>query len=323
MRTKPFQAALATLALCFATAAPAQNYPSKPVRVIVPYGPGGSTDLTGRTVSQKLQEALGQPFVVENKAGASAQIGAAEVAKAAPDGYTLLVGAPQVFIINPLFFKDMRYDAENGFTPIAITLLSPNYILAHPGLPANTLQELIAHAKANPGKVNYASSGVGSSGHLTGLLLCKLAGVEMQHVGYKGSAGAVQDALAGQVQVLIDQPVPGISHVRAGKLRALAVGTAMRVPALPDVPTVQEQGVPDFESSTWFGFWAPAGTPKPIVDRLWAEIQKIMKMADVQDKFAPAGYIPTAISPEDTAARIKADREKWTRVAREAGIKPE
>ncbi len=323
MRKKPFHAVVAAIALCFATATPAQTYPSKPVRVIVPYGPGGSTDLTGRTVSQKLQEAFGQPFVVENKPGASAQIGAAEVAKAAPDGYTLLVGAPQMFIINPLFFKDMRYDAENGFTPIAITLLSPNYILTHPSLPAKTLQELVAHAKANPGKLNFASSGVGSSGHLTGLLLNKLAGIEMQHIGYKGSAGAVQDTLAGQVQVLIDQPVPGISHVRAGKLRGIAVGTTTRVSATPDIPTVQEQGVADFESSTWFGFWAPAGTPKPVVDRLWAEIQKIMKMPDVQDKFAPAGYIPTAISPEDTAARVKADREKWTRVAREAGIKPE
>lgn len=320
---KPLHAAFAFAALFCATAAPAQTYPAKAVRVIVPYGPGGSTDLNGRTVSQKLQEAFGQPFVVENKPGASAQIGAAEVAKAAPDGYTLLVGAPQVFIINPLFFKESRYDAENGFTPIAITLLSPNYIMAHPALPAKTLQEMIAYAKANPGKVNYASSGVGSSGHLTGLLLNKLAGIEMQHIGYKGSAGAVQDTLAGQVQVLIDQPVPGISHVRAGKLRGLAVGTAARVWATPDIPTVQEQGIADFESSTWFGFWAPAGTPKPVVDRLWAEIQKIMKMPDVQDKFAPAGYIPTAISPEDTAARVKADREKWTRVAREAGIKPE
>jgi tripartite-type tricarboxylate transporter receptor subunit TctC len=323
MQRKPFHAAVALMTLFFAAATGAQTYPTKPVRVIVPYGPGGSTDLTGRTVSQKLQEALGQPFVVENKPGASAQIGAAEVAKAAPDGYTLLVGAPQMFIINPLFFKDMRYDAENGFTPIAITLLSPNYILAHPDLPAKNLQELIAHVKANPGKVNYASSGVGSSGHLTGLLLNKLAGIDMQHIGYKGSAGAVQDTLSGQVQVLIDQPVPGISHVRAGKLRAIAVGTSTRVPALPDVPTVHEQGVADFESSTWFGFWAPAGTPKAIVDRLWGEIQKIMKMPDVQDRFAPAGYIPTAISPEDTAARVKADREKWTRVAREAGIKPE
>ena len=315
--------AIAVVTLLFAAGAGAQGYPVKPVRVIVPYGPGGSTDLTGRTVSQKLQEVLGQPFVVENKPGASAQIGAAEVAKAAPDGYTLLVGAPQMFIINPLFFKEMRYDAENGFAPIAITLLSPNYILAHPDLPARNLQELIAYVKARPGKVNYASSGIGSSGHLTGLLLNKLAGIDMQHIGYKGSAGAVQDTLSGQVQVLIDQPVPGISHVRAGKLRAIAVGTAARVPALPDVPTVREQGVADFESSTWFGFWAPAGTPKPVIDRLWGEIQKIMKMPDVQDKFAPAGYIPTAISPEDTAALVKSDREKWTRVAREAGIKPE
>jgi tripartite-type tricarboxylate transporter receptor subunit TctC len=314
---------LLALLLAASFSAVAQNYPAKPVRVIVPYGPGGSTDLTGRVVSQKLQEALGQPFVVENKPGASAQIGAAEVAKAPPDGYTLLVGAPQPFILNPLFFRNMQYDAENGFAPIAITLLSPNYIMVDPSTPVHSVQDLVAWAKANPGRVFFASSGTGSMGHLTGLLLNKLGGIDMQHIGYKGSAGAVADVIAGRVPVLIDQPVPGIGHVRAGKLRAIATGTLTRVPALPNVPTVQEQGVAGFESTTWFGFWAPAGTPRPVIDRLWGEIQKIVRMPDVVDKFEPAGYRMAAIGPDETAAKVRADREKWSRLVREAGVRPE
>jgi len=318
-----FRITVALLWLALAHAAHAQTYPSKPVRVVVPYGPGGSTDLTGRTISNKLQAALGQPFVVENKPGASAQIGAAEVAKSAPDGYTLLVGAPQVFILNPLFFKDMRYDAENGFTPVAITLLSPNYIMVDPSTPVHTVQDLVGWAKANPGKVFYASSGSGSTGHLTGLLLNRLGGIDMQHIGYKGSAGAVADVIGGRVPVLIDQPVPGISHVRAGKLRAIATGTTTRVPILPNVATVQEQGVAGFESTTWFGFWAPAGTPRPVIDRLWNEIRKVVFLPDVRDKFEPAGYLMAAIGPDEAAAKVRADREKWSRLVKEAGVLPQ
>jgi tripartite-type tricarboxylate transporter receptor subunit TctC len=314
-------AALACLLMPLA--ALAQAWPAKPLRVVVPYGPGGSTDLTARTVGAKLQVALGQPVVVENKPGASAQIGATEVARAAPDGYTLLLGAPQPLILNPLFFKDMRYDAQKDFAPIAITLLSPNYIMVDPATPVHSIPDLVAWAKANPGKVFYASSGHSSTGHLTGLLLNKLGGIDMQHIGYKGSAGAVAEVIAGRVPVLIDQPVPGISHVRAGRLRAIATGTATRVPALPNVPTVQEQGVAGFESSTWFGFWAPAATPKPVIERLWGEIRKIMQMPDVQDKFAPAGYIPVALGPEEVAEKVRADREKWARLVQEAGVRAE
>ena len=315
----------AALAACtlWAASAAAQTWPSKPIRIVVPYGPGGSTDLNGRTVGQKLQEALGQPVVVENKPGASAQIGALDVARSAPDGHTLLVGSPQIFILNQLFFKERRYDAEKDFTPVAITLISPNYIMSHPQAPVRSIQDLIGWAKANPGKVFYASSGSGSSGHLTGLLLNKLAGIDMQHIGYKGSAGAVADVLGGQVPILIDQPVPGITHVRAGKLRALAVGTTERVPALSDIGTVREQGLGDFESTTWFGFWAPGGTPRPVVDRLYGEIARIMKMPDVRAKFEPAGYLTTALSPDEVAAKVRADREKWTRLVNEAGVKPE
>ena len=306
-----------------ALGAHAQVFPAKAVRIVVPYGPGGSTDLTARTIGNKLQESLGQPFVIENKPGASAQIGAAEVAKSAPDGYTLLLGSPQPLILNPLFFKDMRYDAENGFTPVAITLLSPNYIMVDPSTPVHSVRDLIAWAKANPGKVFYASSGSGSTGHLTGLLLNRLGGIDMQHIGYKGSAGAVADVSGGRVPVLIDQPVPGVSHVRAGKLRAIATGTTTRVPSLPNVPTVQEQGVAGFESTTWFGFWAPAGTPRPAIDRLWNEIRRIVMLPDVKDKFEPAGYLMAAIGPDEAAAKVRADRAKWTQLVREAGVRPE
>ncbi len=314
---------LLAAALAFSFTAQAQPYPSKPVRVVVPYGPGGSTDLTARTISAKLQDALGQPFVVENKPGASSQIGAAEVAKSAPDGSTLLLGAPQPFILVPLFFRNVSYDAENGFTPVAITLLSPNYILVDPSTPVHSVQDLVAWAKANAGKVFFASSGTGSSGHLTGLLLNKLTGIDMQHIGYKGSAGAVADVIGGRVPVLIDQPVPAIGHVRAGKLRAIATGTTARVPTLPNIPTVQEQGVAGFESTTWFGFWAPAGTPRPVIDRLWGEIQKIVRMPDVRDKFEPAGYLMAAIGPDEAAAKVRADRAKWTQLVKEAGVRPE
>ena len=318
MKTLAFLAAATVTFL-----ANAQTFPTKPVRIVVPYGPGGSTDLTARTVGAKLQEALGQPFVIENKPGASAQIGAAEVAKSPADGYTLLLGSPQPLILNPLFFKEMRYDAERGFTPVAITLLSPNYILVDPSTPVNTIQDLVSWTKANPGKVFFASSGTGSTGHLTGLLLNKLAGIDMQHIGYKGSAGAVADVIAGRVPVLIDQPVPGISHVRAGKLRAVATGTAQRVPALPNIATVQEQGVAGFESSTWFGFFAPAGTPRAAIDRLAGEMQRIVRLPDVRDKFEPAGYVMAAIGPDEAAAKVRADREKWSQLVREAGVKPE
>ena len=217
----------------------------------------------------------------------------------------------------------MPYNAETAFTPVAITLLSPNYIIVDPSTPVHTVADLISWAKANPGKVFYASSGNGSSGHLTGLLLNKLGGIDMQHIGYKGSAGAVADVIAGRVPVLIDQPVPAISHVRAGKLRAVATGTTTRVPALPNLQTVQEQGLAGFESSTWFGFFAPAGTPRAAIDRLWGEIQKIVKMPDVREKFEPAGYLMGSIGPDEAAARIKAERGKWSQLVREAGVKPE
>ena len=301
----------------------AQAYPSKPIRIIMPYVPGGSTDLNARVVGAKLSEALGQPVIVENRAGAAATIGTEAVVRAAPDGYTLLLGAVQPVVLNPIAFRNLRYDPDRDLAPIIINLLVPNYFVVHPSFPARNLQELIAFVKRNPGKVSYASSGIGTTGHLSGLLLAQMAGLTMEHIGYKGSAPATTEVVAGQVPILIDQPVPSINFIRSGKLRAIAAGSAQRIAVLPDLPTAAEQGLAGYESSTWFGFFAPAATPRAVIERLHATIARIMQMPDVRDKFEPQGYAPVALNPAEAAARIVSDREKWGRLMRAAGMEPQ
>ena len=303
------------------TEAWAQSYPTRPIRIIVPYTPGGSTDLLGRTVAAKLTEAWGQTVIVENRPGASAIIGTEVTVKSAPDGYTFMVAAPQPIVLNKILFKNLKFDPENDLVPISINLLVPNYIVVHPSVPVKNLKELIAFVKANRGKVSYASSGSTSTGHLTGLLLNRMAGIDMEHIGYKGSAPATSETLGGHVPILIDQPVPSIEHVRTGKLRAIAVGTAQRVEAMPNVPTARESGLPDFESSTWFGFVAPKATPAEIIARLHGEFARIMTLPDVREKFLPQGYIPVSLNTEEARKRIASDREKWGRVIAETGIK--
>lgn len=298
-----------------------QAYPARGLRIIVPYAPGGSTDMLGRLAGGKLNEAWGQPVVIDNRPGASAVIGTEVAVRSPADGYTLMVIAPQPIVLNKILFKNLKFDPENDLTPISINLLVPNYIVVHPSVPAKNLKELIAFAKANRGKVSYASSGNTSTGHLTGLLLNKMAGLEMEHIGYKGSAPATADTLGGHVPILIDQPVPSLEQVRLGKLRAIAVGTAQRVEAMREVPTVREAGLPDFESSTWFGFAAPKGTPPDIIAKLYAELARIMALAEVKEKFLPLGYIPVSMNTEEARKRIAADREKWGRVIAETGLK--
>ena len=315
--------ALAIVAFEVGGEAQAQAYPSKPIRIIVPYTPGGSTDLNARVIGAKLHEALGQPVIVENRAGAAATIGTEAVVRSAPDGHTLLLGAVQPLVLNPIAFRNLRYDPDRDLTPIIINLLVPNYILVHPSVPARNLQELIAFVKRNPGKVSFASSGIGTTGHLSGLLLAQMAGLQMEHIGYKGSAPATTDVVAGQVPILVDQPVPSISFIRNGKLRAIAAGSANRIAVLPDLPTAAEQGLAGYESSTWFGFFAPAATPRPVIERLHAAIARIMQMPDVRDKFEPQGYAPVALNPKEATARIVSDREKWGRLMREAGMEPQ
>jgi tripartite-type tricarboxylate transporter receptor subunit TctC len=301
----------------------AQSYPGKPIRIIVPYTPGGSTDLNARVVGAKLNEALGQPVIVDNRAGAAATIGTEAVVRAAPDGYTLLLGAVQPVVLNPIAFRNLRYDPDRDLAPIIINLLVPNYILVHPSLPARNLKELIAFVKSNPGKVSFASSGIGTTGHLSGLLLAQMAGLTLEHVGYKGSAPATTEVVAGQVPILIDQPVPSIQFIRSGRLRAIAAGSATRIAVLPDLPTAAEQGLAGYESSTWFGFFAPAATPRAVIERLHTGIARIMQMPDVRDKFEPQGYAPVALNPAESAARIRSDREKWGRLMRAAGMEPQ
>jgi tripartite-type tricarboxylate transporter receptor subunit TctC len=299
----------------------AQAYPAKAIRIIVPYAPGGSTDLLGRIAGQKLNEAWGQPVVIENRAGASAIIGTEATVRSAPDGYTFMVGALQPIVLNKFLFKKLPYDPDTDLATISINLLVPNYIVVHPSLPVRNIKELIAFAKANRGKVTFASSNNASSGHLTGLLLNKMAGIDMEHIGYKGSAPATAETVGGHVPILVDQPVPSLEQVRAGRLRAIAVGTAQRVEAMPNVPTVRESGLPEFESSTWFGFFAPRATPADITGKLHNEFARIMALADVKDKFVPQGYVPVAMNADEARKRIASDREKWGRVIAETGLK--
>ena len=318
-----FAVALIATVVAAENEARAQAYPSKPIRIIVPYVPGGSTDLNARVVGAKLSEALGQPVIVENRAGAAATIGTEAVVRAAPDGYTLLLGAVQPVVLNPIAFRNLRYDPDRDLAPIIINLLVPNYILVHPSVPARDLKALIAFVKSNPGKVSFASSGIGTTGHLSGLLLAQMASLTMEHIGYKGSAPATTEVVAGQVPILIDQPVPSINFIRSGKLRAIAAGSAQRIAVLPDLPTAAEQGLAGYESSTWFGFFAPVATPRAVIERLHATIARIMQMADVRDKFEPQGYAPVALNPAEAAARIVSDREKWGRLMRAAGMEPQ
>ena len=316
-------AAVVSLTLLASSAAQAQAYPTKPVRIIVPYVPGGSTDLNARVVGAKLSEALGQTFIVENRAGAAATIGTEAVVRAPADGYTLLLGAVQPIILNALAFKNLRYDADRDLTPITINLLVPNYIVVHPSVPAHNLQQLIAFVRRNPGGVAFASSGIGTSGHLSGLLLNQMGKLNMEHVGYKGSAPATTETVGGQVPILVDQPVPSIQHVRSGRLRAIAAGGLTRMSALPDLPTADEQGLKGYDSTTWFGFFAPAGTPAAVVNRLYDQIKRIMTLPDVRDKFVPSGYDPVAISPQEAITKIRADRAKWGQLRKAAGIEPQ
>src|SRR5438552_13835540 len=258
------RAALAALRTVCVSGASAQTYPTRPIRLVVPFPAGGTTDILAREVGQRLSMTLGQPVVIDNRPGAAGNIGADLVAKSAPDGYTLLMGTVGTHAINASLYAKMPYDHVKDFAPIILVAGVPNVLVVNPSLPVNSVQELIAYAKANPGKLNFASSGPGTSIHLSGELFKVMAGVQMTHVPYKGSAPALQDLLGGQVQLMFDNLPPSLPHIKAGKLRALAVTSVARSPALPDVPTIAESGLPGFEASSWFGILVPAGTPSAI-----------------------------------------------------------
>jgi tripartite-type tricarboxylate transporter receptor subunit TctC len=310
-------AALAAFAFAQAPAA----YPTKPIRLVVPFPPGGATDILAREVAKHLTDAWGQSVVVDNRPGAGGNIGSELVAKAAPDGYTLEMGTVGTHAINASLYSKMPYDHIKDFVPVILVAGVPNVLEVNPSVPVNSVQELIAYAKANPGKLNFASSGAGTSIHLSGELFKVMAGVQMTHVPYKGSAPALADLLGGQVQLMFDNLPPSLPQIKAGKLRALAVTSATRAPALPDVPTVAEAGLPGFEASSWFGVLAPAGTPPAIVMKLNAEIAKWLASPEAKEKLASVGANIAGGTPEDFARHIQAETAKWAKVVKESGAK--
>ena len=300
----------------------AQTYPEKPVRVVVPFPPGGAADIVARQVVQGIAGALGKPFVVDNRAGAGGAIGADNVAHAVPDGYTLLFASSSALSINPHIGPKLPYDALRDFTPIVLVGYAPNVLVVHPSVPARSVKELIAFAKTRPGALNFASNGPGTLSHLTGELFMQRAGIKMVHIPYKGAAPAVVDTMAGNVSLLF-AAYPSVSgQVSAGKLRALAVTSAKRVEIAPQLPTVAE-ALPGFESSQWWGLFGPAGLPASIVDRLNVEANKVLKTEDVRKRLAADGAAPAGGTPQQLATYHKADYEKWAKVVRAAGIKGE
>ena len=302
-----------------ASAALAQAYPNKPIKLIVPFAPGGFTDVVARILGQKLSVSLGQPFVIENKAGAGSTIGTDFVAKAAPDGYTLVM-VSTTHVISPAIYPKLPYDPIKSFTPVGKLVDSAYVLLVNPKVPVNSVADYIALAKAQPDKIHYASSGNGSSQHLMGGMFAAMTGTKLIHVPYKGSSGAASDLVAGVVESSFAGVPNAMAQVPAGRLKALAVTTSKRIPQLPDVPTMQEAGVPGYEASVWLGLLAPAGTPKDIVARLNAEIAKVMNAPDTKKELYAAGVESDISSPEALGALMNREMDRWGKVIKDAGI---
>ena len=299
----------------------AQAWPTKPIKYVVPFPPGGTTDILARTVSEKLTLALGQPVIVENKPGAGGGVGADFTAKAAPDGYTIMGGTISTHAINASLYDKLPYDPVKDFAPITLLARVPNMLVVNPAVPAKNVTELIALLKANPNKFTFASSGNGTSQHLSGELFKAMAGVDMQHIPYKGSPPALQDVVGGQVTMTFDNITTALPLAKAGRLRALAVTTATRSAAAPEVPTLAESGLPGFEVGSWQGVFAPAGTPPDIVKRLNTEIVKILKLADVREKLIGLGAEPVGNTSEEFALLVKSEVVKWADVVKKSGAK--
>lgn len=298
------------------------QYPTKPIKIVVPYPPGGFNDTLGRTLAAKFTESWGQPAIVENKPGANTVIGSDFVAKSPADGYTLLIVAFP-FAVTPSLIKNMPYDTVKDFAPVVLAAQSPNLLVVNPTLAVKSVAELIAMAKAKPNSLSYASTGNGSSNHISMELFKSLAGVEIVHIPYKGSAPAVTDLLGGQVQVMFDNAPNVLPQVRAGRLRALGQSGLTRSAIAPDLPTVAEAGVPGYEVMVWFGLVAPAGTPREIVNKLNAEVLKILAMPDVRERFLAQGVEPMGSTPEQFGEHIRSQMAKWGKVVRDAGVKAE
>lgn len=305
--------------LAFALPALAQDYPSRPVKIVVPFSPGGAVDGPTRIVAQKLSERLGAQVVVENKPGAGATLGAAEVAKAAPDGYTLLL-ASQTNAISATLYRKLAFDPIEDFAPVMLIGEEPGVLVVHPSFPAKTLDEFLAYVRQNPGKVDYASSGNGSGQHLFAAMLASMAGLRMNHIPYKGSAQATSDLLGGQVPVSIPGTAGMMGHIKAGKLRPLATTGAKRAEALPDVPAVAE-ALPGYEAYVWMGLLAPKGTPQAVIDRLHRELVAVMALPDVKAFYAGHNLEIVASTPADFGRFFRNEKERWARVIAETGAK--
>jgi tripartite-type tricarboxylate transporter receptor subunit TctC len=314
---------LAVIALLAAATLHAQPYPSKPVRVVVPFPPGGAVDFYARVVQQPLSEALGQPVIIDNRAGASGMVGADHVAKSAPDGYTLLLGNIASLAINVGIYPKMAYDPAKDFTPIMRTIDVQYALIVHPSVPANTVAELVAYARKNPGKLAYGSAGSGSLPHLAMELFKASTGTDMVHVPYKGGGPMVTDLLGGTVQVVIADQANLMQHVKTGKLRALAVASPQRSPNYPDLPTIAEAGVPGFQAVAWNGLVGPAGLPPDIVTRIHDAFARVMAQPAVRDKLLAGGVEPVGDSPDEFARFNRAEIAKWSKIARDVGARAE
>ena len=314
--------AVLLLALAFSGAAAAQDYPSRPIKMIVPFAAGGPADIYARFLGARLQEALGQPFVVEDRPGGGSIVGSDAAAKSAPDGYTLLVMS-NTHTVNESLIPNKPFSLTRDFVPVAPINYSDLVMVIHPSVPAKTLAEFIALAKAQPGKLNYASSGPGTPYHMAGELFKAMAGVDIVHVPYKGSSGARTDILGGQVQMMFDAVTTMSENVKAGKVRALATSGKVRSSVLPDVPTLDEAGVPGYEATIWLGIVAPKGTPPAIVNRLNAEITKIVSRPDVKREWATQGAVAMTMTPDEFGKYIAGDIVKWERIVKISGAKPD
>jgi tripartite-type tricarboxylate transporter receptor subunit TctC len=305
------------------TASAADSYPSKPIRLLVGVPPGGANDFVARTIAQQLSTQLGQSVIVENRGGAGGNIAADAVAKSPPDGYTLFLSVIGTMAINPSLYPSLPFDSIRDFATISQLTSMPQVMLVHPSIPAKTLPEFIAYAKSNPGKINFASGGSGTATHLAAEQFKTLAGVDMVHVPYKGNGPATVDLLTGRVAVMFDQIATALPTVRDGRLNALGVSTAKRSPAAPDIPTLSEAGLPGYDVTTWHGLVAPAGTPRPIIDRLHDEVVKALASPQVRERFEGAGIVPVSSTPEQFEAFTQAELLRWRTVVKASGAKVE
>src|SRR6266852_6243254 len=315
---------IAALAALGAGAAHAQStYPSRPIRFIAPFPPGGSTDVLCRLLGLKLAEGLGQSVTVDNRPGASGNIGHEAAAKAAPDGYTILISSSSTLVNNVYLFKSLRYDPLGDFTPVSMVASAGQVLVVHPSVPAKNVSELIALAHAQPARLNFGSGGKGIQSHISGEMFKAATGIDIVHIPYKGTVQAVGDLVAGQVQLVFADMVPAMPHIKAGRIRPLAVTTENRSPVLPDVPTMIESGVPGYRAGVWWAVMSPKGTPDAIVNRLNAELGRIVKLADVQEKYASLGIVAEYSTPQQVTEMIKRDTPRMAQVLKAAGVEPE